>query len=508
MTRPADGDALARHDWGDSPLGRVAEWPHQLRFLADLLLRSEQPMFLLWGSERLFVYNDAYQALWGDRSADSLGFPVQKVARESWDQLGPLVRRVFDGDSFVERNFPLPDPLDGRMRYFDLSYTPVRGYDAPDGPVVAALCITTDVSQQYLAVERTRQEREILALTVDNVTEGVALTERDLSLVLWNAPFLAHFGYGTEEVRYGMNAAELIRRSAVAGDLGPGDPREIAEGLSRSIMGHDGGALEVQRLNGTVLMLRRRRVSGGRHLLVSRDVTDERLAARLKDELVSTVSHELRTPLAAISGALGIVAAGPAGELSEKATKLIGIAQRNSERLIALVNDLLDANKLQSGKVEFRWERIDLNELVLAAVDQNQPYGAAAGVVVEAQIPPAPVSVRADRNRLLQVLTNLLSNAVKFSPAGETVVARVTINTPSATITVIDRGMGVPEQFRGRLFERFSQHDGSASRVQQGTGLGLAISLSIVEQLGGSLRFEPTHPQGATFHVELPVLDD
>jgi signal transduction histidine kinase len=241
---------------------------------------------------------------------------------------------------------------------------------------------------------------------------------------------------------------------------------------------------------------------------VSQDITDERRTARLKDELVSTVSHELRTPLATISGALGLVGAGAAGELSEKATQLIRIAQRNSERLIALVNDLLDADKLQSGKIEFQRERIDLAELVRAAVEQNQPYGTAAGVAIAAELSARPVPVMADRNRMLQVLANLLSNAVKFSPAGGEVTTRLTADGATARISVLDRGTGVPEQFRARLFERFSQHDGSASRVQQGTGLGLAISKSIVEQMGGSISFEPTSPEGATFHVDMPLALD
>jgi signal transduction histidine kinase len=503
-----DCAGFERYDWEQTPLGPREGWPRQLHFLSNFLLCSEQPMFLLWGSERLFIYNGAYQALWGDRSTESLGWPVERVAGENWGQLQPLVRRVFEGSSFVERNFALPDPIDGRIRYFDLSYTPVHDYEDPQGPVLAALGITTDVTEQFLLAERMRQEREILSLTVENVTEGVALIERDFSLVLWNEPFRLHFGYEPGQIRHGMNAAELMQHSARQGDLGPGDPGATVAALVQSIRETESGSLEVQRRNGTVLNLLRRALSGGRHLLVSQDITDERRIARLKDELVSTVSHELRTPLSAISGALGIVAAGAAGELSEKAERLIAIAQRNSERLIALVNDLLDADKLQSGTVEFQWERIDMTQLVRAAVEQNQTYGEGTGVTIGAELPDAPVVVRGDRNRLLQVLANLMSNAVKFSPAGGQVTVAVAVDGPTARISVIDRGMGVPEQFRGRLFDRFSQHDGSASRVQQGTGLGLAISRSIVEQLGGSIRFEPTIPQGATFHVDLPLATD
>jgi len=503
-----DRTSFERHDWESTPLGRRETWPRQLRFLSDLLLCSKQPMFLLWSSERIFIYNGAYQAVWGNRSHESLGRPVEQVAGENWGQLKPLVDEVFGGSSFVERNFSIPDGIEHRMRYFDLSYTPVSDYDDADGPVVAALCITSDVTEQVLSAERMQQEREILSLTVENVAEGVALIEPDFSLVLWNEPFRLHFGYEPGQIQRGMNAAELIQHSARRGDLGAGDPGTIVAALVQSIRANGSGTLEVQRRNGTDLKLLRRSLSGGRHLLVSQDVTDERRTARLKDELVSTVSHELRTPLSAISGALGIVGAGAAGALSDKAERLIRIAQRNSERLIALVNDLLDADKLRSGKVEFQWERIDLADLVRAGVEQNQPYGEGAGVTIEAELPAERAVAHADRNRLLQVLANLISNAVKFSAGGGEVTVRLAVDARAARISVADRGIGVDEQFRARLFERFSQHDGSASRVQQGTGLGLAISKSIVEQLGGSIRFEPTVPQGATFHVDLPLSDD
>ncbi len=120
-------------------------------------------------------------------------------------------------------------------------------------------------------------------------------------------------------------------------------------------------------------------------------------------------------------------------------------------------------------------------------------------------LPTSPVVVTADRNRLLQVLANLLSNAAKFSPSEEQVIVRLGHDAGKARISVIDHGMGIAEEFRDRLFERFSQHDASSTRVQPGTGLGLAITKSIVEQLGGSVLFEPTRPKGATFHVELPL---
>lgn len=496
-------ETFEAHDWASTPLGPRETWPKQLDFLCDILLCSEQPMFLLWGEQRIFIFNGPYQATWNLDSLSDLGRPIEAVAGPLWERFEPLVARAFR-ESFVRTNAEVQGPAGHAARYFDFSYTPIYDYD-DKSTVVAALSISNDVTERVLAAESLKHEREVLALTVENVTEGVALVERDFSLVLWNEPFRLHFGYAPEQLEYGMNAAQLIYDSAQRGDLGPGDPGEIVAGLVGTITGTPSGTLTVRRGNGQALHLLRRAMSGGRQLLVSRDVTDELLAARLKDELVSTVSHELRTPLTAIAGALGMVAAGAAGQLPEKAARLVEIAQRNCERLTALVNDLLDADKLQSGKVEYHLEPVDLVDLVRCSVEQNQPFAAASGVTLIEELPTSPVVVTADRNRLLQVLANLLSNAAKFSPSEEQVIVRLGHDAGKARISVIDHGMGIAEEFRDRLFERFSQHDASSTRVQPGTGLGLAITKSIVEQLGGSVLFEPTRPKGATFHVELPL---
>ncbi|MBT2133022.1 PAS domain-containing sensor histidine kinase [Croceibacterium sp. LX-88] len=495
------------HPWNDTSLGPCAEWPRQLHFMCDLILGSKQPMFMLWGSDRAFIYNAAYQAIWGRTSLDTLGRPIQDVAGPIWQKLRQDVERVFQGHSFTLSNFGIRAREDEPTRYFDFSYTPIPDYDGTSDTVVGVLCISTDVTERIVAAEETREDREVLALTMDNVTEGVALVEFDFTLVLWNHQFGVHFGYEPEQIRAGMNARELMLITAGRGDLGEGDPEVIVDALIQAIQQSESGRMEVQRSDGTVLSLYRRAVSAGRYLLVSQDVTEARTAARLKDELVSTVSHELRTPLTAISGALGIVSAGAAGELSAKAERLIDIAQRNSERLIVLVNDLLDIDKLRSGRMEFHLERLDLAELIGLGVDQNMPFAEKGGVDLKADLTDQPVVVMGDRHRLLQVLANLISNAVKFSSSGGIVTVRLRTIGQRARLSVIDHGMGVAESFRDRLFNRFSQFDSSSSRVQQGTGLGLAICKSIVDQLGGTIWLDTGVSSGATFHVELPLVE-
>ena len=239
-------------------------------------------------------------------------------------------------------------------------------------------------------------------------------------------------------------------------------------------------------------------------LWLFRDVTDEHNATRIKDELVSTVSHELRTPLTAIMGALDLISAGVTGELPEKAAKLVGVAQRNSERLIRIVNDLLDMDKLAAGKMDFVLSDVDLVEIAAAAAEQNRLYASKFGVRINVEAPDAPAIARVDKDRLLQVLTNLLSNAAKFSPAGSEVIIRVERHPGFVRISVVDRGRGMSEEYKQKLFTRFAQDTDSSVTGQPGTGLGLAICKNIVDAHNGRIYLDPATTTGSTFHVELP----
>lgn len=240
--------------------------------------------------------------------------------------------------------------------------------------------------------------------------------------------------------------------------------------------------------------------------MTARDVTQERQISRLKDELVSTVSHELRTPLTAISGALGLMAGGAAGELPDRAKQLVAIGGKNAERLIHLVNDLLDMDKLQSGKLIFHFDERELGLLLTEAIEQIEPYAQRFGVQLDFDRSAEAVLAKVDGNRLCQVMTNLLSNACKFSPSGGTVRVCLRRVGEIARISVADDGPGISPEFRARLFRRFEQEDGAHQRDHAGTGLGLAISKGIVEAHGGSIALDPAAGKGATFVVELPVV--
>ncbi len=235
------------------------------------------------------------------------------------------------------------------------------------------------------------------------------------------------------------------------------------------------------------------------------EVTERKRAERMKREFVSTVSHELRTPLTAISGSLGLMLGSIRQSMTETEKRLLRIAYENSLRLVRLVNDILDIEKIEAGRIEMDIHPIALDATVKEALEQVAGFAQQYGVVVDFQGNCPGRFVCADEDRLAQIITNLVSNAVKFSPPGETVVVRTgqAPRTGFARISVIDRGPGIPASFQPRLFTKFAQADTSDSRQKGGTGLGLAICKELVDRLGGALTFETAEGKGTTFHVDI-----
>ncbi len=242
------------------------------------------------------------------------------------------------------------------------------------------------------------------------------------------------------------------------------------------------------------------------YLGIARDISEIKRIDQMKTEFISTVSHELRTPLTAISGALGILANGKVGNLSEQAARMIQIAHNNSQRLIHLVNDLLDMEKLVAGKMHFDFQPQMLLPLLQQSIESNAAFAEQYGVsyLLDTE---ENVKVTVDSQRLLQVLANYLSNAAKFSPANDQVRINVELRFGSVRVTVTDRGPGIPENFRARLFQKFSQADSSDSRQKGGTGLGLAICKEIIERMGGKVGVESVPGEGASFYFDLPCED-
>lgn len=235
------------------------------------------------------------------------------------------------------------------------------------------------------------------------------------------------------------------------------------------------------------------------------DISERKQMERMKSEFVSTVSHELRTPLTSIRGSLGLIAGGAVGEMPAPAKGLIDMAVANTERLLTLINDLLDMDKIQSGAMQFDMRVLDIVPLVEQAIQANRAYAEQYEVEYVLAERPARAMAEVDPTRFIQVMSNLLSNAAKFSkPRGRIEVA-VTAGTDTLRVAVVDHGVGIPENARERIFQKFSQVDSSDTRHKGGTGLGLSISKSLVEKMNGQIGFESRPDEGTTFYFTLPL---
>jgi PAS domain S-box-containing protein len=345
-------------------------------------------------------------------------------------------------------------------------------------------------------------------LAVEACPSGMVMIDSDGKLVMINSEIENQFGYAREEL-IGQPVDILVPERLRAQHARhrhhfTPNPETRHIGAGRELLGRrkDGTEFPVEvGLNP---------INSGGHLFVLGvivDISQRKRLERAKDEFVSTVSHELRTPLTSISGSLGLLAGQWTDQLPPSAVRLLMIAHKNCQRLVRLVNDILDIEKIESGRVELNCVRIDLLQVAERAIEDNRGFADGYGVKVRLDDASVGAEVSADPDRLVQVITNLLSNAIKFSSAGDEVLVSVGKSGDACRISVRDHGAGIPEEFKPHLFEKFAQADGTNSRRKGGTGLGLSIVKQIVERFGGQIRFDDAPGGGTIFYVELPPWD-
>ncbi len=238
---------------------------------------------------------------------------------------------------------------------------------------------------------------------------------------------------------------------------------------------------------------------------IAMDITERKRNEMLKNAFISTVSHELRTPLTSIYGALGILDKMLKNE-NDKIKNMIHIAKQNSDRLIRLINDILDIEKIKLGKMTFNFQPSEVLSLINESINENLTYAEQYNVAIKTQFSVPAAMINADKDKILQVLSNLISNAIKFSFEGKVVTVKVDIIDRVVRVSVIDHGIGIPDEFKPLIFQEFTQADSSSVRKRGGTGLGLSICKAIIDKHGGTIDFTSEKDKGSDFYFELPLI--
>lgn len=388
-------------------------------------------------------------------------------------------------------------------------------HKSPDGSVKLLSTIARDITEQK-QIEATLREAERRWRTLlENVRLLVVGLDRTGKVEYVNPFFLELVGY---------TQAEVVGKDWFKTFLPPHHRQQVRKSFLeqqkqefhthyQNVIVTKAGEERTIAWNNTLLQNLQGDLIGT--MSIGEDITERQAIERMKDEFISVVSHELRTPLTSIHGALSLLSSGLINIQSDKGRRVIEIAAQSADRLVLLVNDILELERLESGKISLLKQPCNATDLMMKATDMLQVMANRAGITLS--VSPHTIQLDADPDRIIQVLTNLLGNAIKFSPTGSTVWLTVELlrpcfsaNPKQILFQVKDQGRGIPADKIESIFERFHQVDASDSRKKGGTGLGLAICRSIVQQHGGQIWVESTLGQGSSFYFTLPgwAVDD
>jgi PAS domain S-box-containing protein len=475
----------------------------------------------------LFSTNDFFEGAMRTEKSSDFAVSIRYGGREYFSNADSA--RIAANPFVREREMRLHDQtwtlrLSPSTQFVERQQSVVPPLVLATGLLVAALAA---LAVRYILISRLKSAHlaKSLALNAGIISSSAHLViaiDPDYRIMIFNRAAENALGYraadvvGKRAIPIFMDPAELAERarslSAEIGEAVPVGPeiftriplRDGQETREWTFVRQDGSRFPVSVI---ITPLRDDDGTITGYLGVIEDVTVRKEVERMKSEFTAIVSHELRTPLTSIRGSLGLILGALSASLPAKVRDLLEIAQSNCERLMLMINDILDLEKFQAGQMRFDVRTVPLADLVTQAVRANEGYARKFNVTLDLALADEDARVDVDPDRFIQVMSNLLSNAAKYSPPGGTVrvrTARAGEDRGGVRVSVSDDGPGVPAEFRARIFERFSQADSSTTREKGGTGLGLHIAQRFVERMNGRIGFDSEPGRGSTFWIELP----
>ncbi len=509
------GAMMRTQDWTDSPLGHPRTWPQALRTVVALMINSKFPMFVAWGKELGFLYNDSYREILGDKHPRAMGRRFHDIWSEIWADISPLIDRALNGEATYAERLLLVMNRHGydEPTWFTFSYSPVRD---ENGAIQGMHCACVEVTDQVLA-ERYREEENERFRTLFEQAPGIMAVLRGPEHVfeLTNHSYMQLIGHrqivgkaardALPEVA-GQGFFELLDRVYTTGEP------FVGHALPLRVQLEPGGPL-VERFVDFVYQPIRDAggaVSGifveGSDVTSRKHIEDElRAANRQKDQFLAMLAHELRNPLAPIMTAAQLLKVGTLD--SRSVASASDIIARQAAHMTDLVNDLLDVSRVTRGLVTLEKEELDLNVIVAAAVEQVRPLVDARRHSLTLQLSGRSAHVLGDRTRLVQVISNILNNAAKYTGPGGSLTLSVTVDGERVHVAVRDNGVGIAPDVLPYIFDLFTQAERTPDRSQGGLGIGLALVKSLVALHGGTVSASsPGLGQGSEFCICLPRL--
>jgi PAS domain S-box-containing protein len=511
------GALMRSHDWSSSPLGAPASWPQSLRTVVSLILNSKFPMFLAWGPQLGFLYNDPYAEVLGAKHPAALGRRFHDIWSEIWDDIDPLIRRALAGEASYRENLPLKMRRRGydEQTWFTFSYSPVRD---ESGAVAGMYCTCTETTAQVLAERSRLREIERLRSLFEHAPSFIAvLRGPEHVFELTNKAYLQLAGHRNvigKPVREampeiaGQGFFELLDRVYATGEP------FIGHAVPARLQRQPGGAPEERFIDLIYQPIRDTAGTVTGIFVEGSDVTERKHAVdelqasdRRKDDFLAMLAHELRNPLAPISTAAELLRM----QNLDKAGlwRASEIISRQVEHMVELVNDLLDVSRVTRGLITLEREALDLKAVIAGAVEQARTLIESRRHRLKLRMPGQSMPVLADRTRLVQVIVNLLTNAAKYTPAGGEILLQLSTEDGQADILVRDNGIGIAPDVLPHVFDLFTQAERTPDRSQGGLGLGLALVKTLAELHGGSVAARSEgQGRGSEFLVRLPLLDE
>ncbi|HEX6027037.1 MAG TPA: SpoIIE family protein phosphatase [Solirubrobacter sp.] len=522
------GRDLLAVDWEATPLGSPEHWPRSLSNIVQVLLSSRFSMWMAWGPQLTFFCNAAYRRdTLGNKYPWALGRPAREVWAEIWPDIGPRIETVLrTGESTWDEALLLYLERSGvpEETYHTFSYSPLAG---DSGAIEGMLCVVSEDTDRVIGERRLATLRDLGAGIAGARTEAelLAAARRHLAGDPMSLPFAHVFLYGEDGTAHPAvyvgeapkldwpNENVLVELPELPGERPPRQALVLPLGQDLGFL--VAGLTPVRPLDEgyrDFLGLLAGQLSAG--LTTARAYEEERRRAeklleldQAKTAFFTNVSHELRTPLTLLLGPAEDALTDPNARLPAVQRERVERILRNAQRLLKLVNTLLDFSRLQSGRLDASFAPVDLARYTAELASMFESAMERAGLTLEIDCPPLPQAVHVDAEMWAKIVMNLLSNALKFTFAGG-VTVRLRADDGVAQLTVSDTGIGIDEADQARLFERFHRVVGARSRSHEGTGIGLALVAELAELHGGTVALESAPDQGSSFSVRVPFGTD